>query len=278
MKSRLVGQTAVVTGASRGIGRAIAEAFGREGANVVVAARTVEQYDERLPGSVHDTVDAIVSAGGQALAVACDVSDDADRIRLIESARDAYGTVDILVNNAALTVPGRPGRPVPSGPTGVLPPFVDVPVKAFRIHFEIGVFAAYRLMQLALPDMISRGSGAIINISSEAGHVPGEGPYPADAGPVLAGYGGNKIALEHLTQSVALEVGPLGIAANVLLPSIPVASPGLDALGGYDGEDPAAFAEAAVQLASADPTVWNGMVWYHHDLLDPTSPRRKWRA
>jgi 7-alpha-hydroxysteroid dehydrogenase len=275
---RLDGQTAVVTGASRGIGRAIAEAYGREGANVVVAARTVEEYDARLPGSVHDTVDTIVKAGGQALAVACDVANDEDRIRLIESARDAYGTIDILVNNAALTVPGRPGRPVPQGPTGVLPPFVDVPAKAFRIHFEIGVFAAYRLMQLALPDMIARGSGAIVNISSEAGHVPGEGPYPDDAPPVLAGYGGNKIALEHLTQSVAVEVGRLGIAANVLLPSVPVASPGLDALGGYDGEDPAAFSEAAVLLASADPTVWNGQVWYHHDLLEPDKPPRRWHA
>lgn len=275
---RLEGRTTVVTGASRGLGRAIAEAYGREGANVVVAARTVEEYDERLPGSVHDTVDAIERAGGRGLAVACDVAQDEDRINLVTAARATFGPIDVLVNNAALTVPGRPGRPVPSGPTGVLPPFVDVPVKAFRIHFEIGVFAAYRLMQLALPDMIERRSGRIVNVSSEAGHVPGEGPYPPDAPPVLAGYGGNKIALEHLTQSVAVEVGRYGIAANVLLPSVPVASPGLTALGEYDGEDPASFAEAAVRLANADPAVWNGKIWYHHDLLDPDEPPRGWHA
>lgn len=279
---RLVGKTAIVTGASRGLGQLIAQLFAREGANVVVAARTEEQFDARLPGSVHTTVDAIRAAGGEAIAVRCDVADDDDRVGLIERAHEAFGAVDILVNNAALTVPGRPGKALPTNPLGPLPSFVDFPVKAYRMHFETGVFAAYRLMQLVLPEMIARRQGAIVNISSNAAHVPPEGPYAADAAettePILAGYGGNKLVLEHLTRCVAFEVAPYSIAVNALLPSVALRSPGLDLLGGYEAHDPSDFAEATLLLATADPAVRTGTTVFHHDLLDAAHPARGWHG
>ncbi len=105
---RLEGRVAIVTGASRGIGEAVARLFAREGAAVAVAARTEQVFDERLPGTIHETVDAIEADGGRAVAIRADLADEDDVDRLVDEARAALGPIDLLVNNAALTVPGRP--------------------------------------------------------------------------------------------------------------------------------------------------------------------------
>ena len=117
---RLEGRVAIVTGASRGIGEAVARLFAREGAAVAVAARTEQVFDERLPGTIHETVDAIEADGGRAVAIRADLADEGDIDRLVDEARAALGPIDLLVNNAALTVPGRPpardGAPNPQRP------------------------------------------------------------------------------------------------------------------------------------------------------------------
>src|SRR6478752_8875440 len=105
---RLEGRVAIVTGASRGIGEAVARLFAREGAAVAVVARTEQVFDERLPGTIHDTVAAIEGDGGRAVAIRADLADEGDVDRLVDEARAALGPIDLLVNNAALTVPGRP--------------------------------------------------------------------------------------------------------------------------------------------------------------------------
>src|SRR5262245_4338889 len=99
---RLNGRTAIVTGASRGIGQAIAELFASEGARVVCVARTLNEGDHPLKGSLATTVAAIKAKGGEATAVAADISSEAECLKLVEAAREAYGPVDTLVNNAAL--------------------------------------------------------------------------------------------------------------------------------------------------------------------------------
>ena len=99
----LSGQVAVVTGASRGIGEAIAKRYAMEGAKVVVSARSVDPADHYLPGSINETVQAIRDAGGEAIAVKADLSLAEDRHNLITATEAAYGPVDILVNNAAVT-------------------------------------------------------------------------------------------------------------------------------------------------------------------------------
>src|SRR6185312_9917577 len=99
----LVGKVAVVTGASRGIGEAIAIRYAMEGAKVVVSARTVEEGDHMLPGSINGVVNRIKNAGGEAMAVRCDLGNHDEREELIKSTEAAYGPVDILVNNAAVT-------------------------------------------------------------------------------------------------------------------------------------------------------------------------------
>ncbi len=289
--SRLAGRVALVTGASRGLGRAIAVAFAREGAAVAVTARTEAVWDDRLPGTIHDTVAEIEGGGGRAVGIAADLSREGDVERLVEEARNRLGPIDLLVNNAALTVPGRPPVPGAAAPVAERGPtaaraggtrtsggFLQFPLKGYRLHFEVGVFAAYRLMQLVLPDMIAAGRGAIVNISSVASAIPGEGPYEDPGRPAAPAYGGNKAALEHLTRSVAHEMAVHGIAVNALSPSEPVITPGnlVAAAGTTDWASPEDFAEAAVRLALATPDTMTGWIAWSEDVLHPELGRRGW--
>jgi 7-alpha-hydroxysteroid dehydrogenase len=263
---------------------------------VAVVARTEAQWDERLPGTVHDTVAEIEAAGGHAVAIAADLANPADVERLVAETRAALGPIDLLVNNAALTVPGRPPSkdapprtaaaatasvPKPTGHAAFGPgSFMSFPLKGFRMHFEIGLFSTYRLMQLVLPDMLELGRGSIVNISSVAAFMPGPGPYPPrpPGGLTPLAYGGNKAAMQHLTQCVAWEMAPHGIAVNALLPSVPVISPGnLQASPNTtDWGSPEEFAEATLLVALADVAEMTGQVLYHEDVLHPTQPPRGW--
>ena len=168
---RLSDRVVIVTGASRGIGKAIALACAHEGAAVAVTARTEAEWDPRLPGTVYDTAAEIEADGGRAVAIPADLARPDDVDRIVEVARAGLGPIDVLVNNAAVTVPGRPpppgsapaAAPAPTAPAAGASPaprlasgsFLDFPLKGFRLHFEVGLFASYRLMQLVLPDMIA---------------------------------------------------------------------------------------------------------------------------
>jgi 7-alpha-hydroxysteroid dehydrogenase len=282
MAQRLQGRAAIVTGASRGLGRATALALAAEGAAVAVVARTEQVWNDKLPGTIGATVAEIEAAGGRAVAIRADLTERDDLPRLVEEARAALGPVTILVNNAAFTAPGRPPKKgVPDTvkrPAKVQvsqadwPPFVGTPVHAFRRHFEIAVFAAYELMQLVVPDMLAAGGGAIVNISSIASRIPGTGPFRDFSGGILPGYGGSKAALEHLTESAAYELQRRNIAVNALSPSEAMMTPGLayyrtdfDEVGSE-----AEFAEAVVQLALVDPDTVTGRTIGHREVLDGT--------
>jgi len=140
----LRGQVAVVTGASRGIGEAIARRFAMEGAKVVVSARTVEAEEHYLPGTIKETVEHINKAGGEAIAVRADLAKAEDRKHLIQAAQQAFGGVDILVNNAAITY---------------FIPVEDFPEKRFRLMMDVQVWAPFELSQLVIPGMKERGHG-----------------------------------------------------------------------------------------------------------------------
>ncbi|CQD20253.1 oxidoreductase, short chain dehydrogenase/reductase [Mycobacterium europaeum] len=283
MTARLAGRAAIVTGGSRGLGRAIALALAAEGAAVAVAGRTEQGWDERLPGTIGETVTDIEAAGGRAVAIRADLTEREDIARLVVSAREALGPITILVNNAAFTAPGRPRAPG-SEPraqsakpaAGVARPgwpgFVSIPLAAYRRHFDIAVFAAYELMQLVCPDMIEAGRGSIINVSSVASRIPGNGPYPDRSGGVLPGYGGSKAALEHLTQCAAFDLADHHIAVNALSPSKPILTPGLAYYAREFDETAAAdeFARAAVELTLVDPEKVTGRTIGHLQVLDGT--------
>ena len=257
---KLDGRIAIVTGASRGIGEEIARLFAAEGARVVCAARTLNEGDHRLlSGSLSGTVGKIEAAGGKAVAVTADVSSHEDCQRLVTTAQEAFGTPDILVNDAALTY---------------YKPIIDYSVKHWVKAFAVNVHGPFMLSQLVLPGMVERRRGAIVNISSGSAIGPGRTPFK-DARPATGGtmYGATKAALERFTQGLAQEVAGQNIAVTALSPSQVVATPGtvyhklVSAIDDPRGEPPAYMARAALLLASEPADRVNGRVTYSQQLL-----------
>jgi citronellol/citronellal dehydrogenase len=257
---RLSGKVAIVTGASRGIGQQIAELFAAEGAKVVCAARTLNEGDHRmLEGSLSRTVELITGKGGEATAVTADVSLEPDCIALVQAARQAYGPIDILVNNAALNY---------------YLPTETYPTNRWIRCFAINVHAPFILAKEVLTDMIPRRQGAIVNISSGAAIGPGRGPYQDKTvrGGVM--YGATKAALERFTQGLAQEVAHYdGISVTAVSPSQVVPTPGTihhKLVSGVDdpkGEHPILMARAALLLASEPAAKVNGRVTYSQQIL-----------
>jgi NAD(P)-dependent dehydrogenase (short-subunit alcohol dehydrogenase family) len=255
----MTGRVAIVTGASRGIGQAIAELLAEEGAKVVCAARTRNEGDHQLKGSLASTVAGIKAKGGEATAVAADISSEGECLRLVEAARNAYGPIDTLVNNAALNY---------------YIPTVEYPTNRWIKAFAINVHAPFILAKAVLPDMVAGGRGAIVNISSGSAIGPGRGPY-ADKkvrGGVM--YGASKAALERFTQGLAQEVAQHdGIAVSCVSPSRVVPTPGtvyhklVETLDDPKGEPPSMMARAALLLASEPAAKVNGRVTYSQQIL-----------
>jgi NAD(P)-dependent dehydrogenase (short-subunit alcohol dehydrogenase family) len=243
---KLRGQVAVVTGASRGIGDAVARRFAMEGAKVVVSARTVDEGDHYLPGTIKATVAAIRAAGGDAVAVRADLAQADDRAHLIQAAEQAFGPVDILVNNAAITY---------------FMPVADFADKRYRLMMEVQVRAPFELAQLVLPGMRERGRGWILNVSSGAAIHPDK-TAPGRGGTV---YGMCKAALERFTTGLAQEVYDDGIGVNVISPGL-IATPGvihhkLINDSNRDRVTPVEhMAEACLRLVHGDPKTITGRI------------------
>ena len=210
---RLDGQVVVVTGASRGIGADVARLFAAEGGRVVCAARTLEEGQHPLAGSLATTVAGIREAGGEAHPVASNIAETTECERLVQEARARYGPIDVLVNNAALTY---------------YVPVKDYPVSKWLRSWAVNFQAPFILSQLVLADMIPRRRGAIVNISSGSAIGPGRGPYPDPAVGARGGtcYGAEKAALERFTQGLASEVYQYGISVTSVAPSQVVPTPG----------------------------------------------------
>lgn len=183
----LTGRTALVTGASRGIGAAIACAFAEAGADVVLCARSPQQLDR--------VAAAIRAAGHRALPVPCDVTDPAQVAACVEQAMTTMGTIDVLVNNA-----GGPlfHAPIPA-----------VREQGWQRVFDLNLTSVLRFSQLAGPHMLDAGRGSIINIASV---------LPSRSWPAIAAYSAAKAAVLNLTASLATAWGPHGVRANAICP------------------------------------------------------------
>jgi len=253
-EGKLKAKVAIVTGASRGIGEAIALRYAQEGARVVVSARTIDDGDHVLAGGINNVVQRINDAGGQAIAVRSDLAIKEHRERLVEEAMLAYGAVDILVNNAAVTY------------------FVkvkDFTEKHRDLMFEVQVNAPFHLSQMVLPGMQARGSGWILNVSSHAAIHPAK-DVAGRGGTV---YGMCKAALERFTTGLASEVYSDGIGVNVISPGL-VATPGVVHHQLINEDTPLEnitpvedMAEACLRLVHGNPQELTGKVTYAVDVI-----------
>ena len=186
---KLLNKTAIVTGSRRGIGKAIALALAKEGANVVIT--DVNQED------CQKVADEIQNAGGKALATRCDISSKSEVLAMVESTISRFGRVDILVNNAA---------------SGVIKPFVRLTEEDWDHTFAVNLKGAFLCSQAVARNMIKNGGGRIINISSVASGGGGGAP------PLMAPYVASKGGLKSLSEALAVELAAFGINVNVICP------------------------------------------------------------
>jgi citronellol/citronellal dehydrogenase len=216
---KLEGKIALVTGASRGIGAAVAERVAAEGAGVAIVARTLDKHPT-LPGSLQVTAERLRRFGNRVAVIVADLSDETDRARILPEAEAGLGgPVDILVNNAAMAI---------------YHPLADYSLKRRRITFEVNVHAPVDLAQAVLPAMISKGEGWIVNLSSATARHLDEPPFSEDSArrAAMGVYGASKAALNRLTNAMAAELYAAGIRINTVEPRAAVLSEGAQALVG----------------------------------------------
>lgn len=247
MGGRLEGKVAIITGASRGLGLYCAVGYAKEGAKIAVAARTEEVKDERLPGTIYETAKLIEDAGGEAFPVVCNVSSMESVEEMTQQVLSRWGQIDILMTNAAVQPPG----------------FIStITVKHWELEFKVNVHGPFYCIRAALPSMIERKSGNIINISS-VGALGG------------SHYGATKRAVEAMTIGLANELKQHDIVVNCMKPVGGIETPGLlfgrapGQVGGARPSDapslppPDSYVEAAVLLALQDVASFTGRI--HHD-------------
>ncbi|UDY37442.1 SDR family NAD(P)-dependent oxidoreductase [Dermatobacter hominis] len=254
---RFEGRRAIVTGASRGIGAAVAERLAAEGAAVAIVART-DAPGGRLAGSLRETAERLTALGATVATVVADLADEADRARVVpEAVGGLGGPVDVLVNDAA---------------AAIYAPLAEMPLRRRRLMFEVNVHAPVDLAQAVLPGMRGLGEGWIVNVSSRSA-VHWDGP-PFDlgiTGTTIAEYGASKAALDRISNGLGAELLEDRIRVNSVSPRAAVLSEGADALVGDrlrpDQIEPLEhMVEAVVALCACDVGV-TGRTLVSGDLL-----------
>jgi NAD(P)-dependent dehydrogenase (short-subunit alcohol dehydrogenase family) len=251
----LEGKTALITGASRGIGLAIARRFAAEGASVVLCASRWGAHGN-LAGTLENAVAQIEGEGGRAAGIACDLSSAEARADLVARAGEQFGALDIIVNNAAVSKMRLPSATTTSERNWM---------------FDVNVNAPIDLAQQALPGMRERGCGWILNISSASALQPVV-PYRDSqiAAHVICAYGATKAALDRYTQGLGHEVASAGIFVNTLAPENIVLTSGAEYVRDIARRNPdmaepvEVMVEAALELCSARHV---GRVTYSRRLL-----------
>ena len=195
---------ALVTGASRGIGKRLCVDLAKAGYDVVCAARTSRELPSKLPGTVDETADAVVGAGRRAMPVSLDVQDEGAVAALADRIHAEWGRCDLLVNNAAVAPPK--------------PALADT-VRRWRMAVDVNLNGPFYLMYHLCPRMVKAGGGRVVNVSSAAAVMPSFG---------RPSYTATKLALEGLTEALAHELGG-HVAVNCIRIDIPIWSEGFDA-------------------------------------------------
>ncbi|MEE8338178.1 MAG: SDR family NAD(P)-dependent oxidoreductase [Dehalococcoidia bacterium] len=255
----LDGKVALVAGASRGIGADMARYLGRAGAKVGVAARTEEVKDRRLPGTIHSVTQEIKDAGGEALAVVLNLRDPESITAAVQAVVDQWGRIDILINNAAIFVPGE---------------LETVQERHINLSFDINLKGVILAMRDTLPHMKAGRGGHIINISSRGALFPGPGPYDTSkrpGGDIF--YGAEKAAIERFSQGQAWMLQDDNISVNVLSPQGRIKTPG-NLYASNDPDNPNldfesadAMGKAAVWICEQEPQQFTGNVLYDEAVV-----------
>lgn len=259
----LDGRVALVTGASRGIGAAVAERFSAEGARVALVARTRDKHPT-LGGSLAETLERCRSHGGRSEMIVADIADPAARTRVVGEATQLLGgPIDVLVNNAAASI----YRP----PTGY-------ELEDIRATFEVNLHAPLCLAQAVLPGMVERRAGWIVNLSSSTadydqgthGSAPAAGGLP----PALAVYAASKAALNRLSYSLAQELQGSGVRVNCVAPRSAVLTEAALAVSGRSPDpkflEPIEAMTEAVLLLARCPEDMTGGTFRSLALLEAT--------
>lgn len=235
---KLAGKTIIITGASRGIGREMALKFARDGAHVVIAAKSAAEG--RLPGTVYSVADEVERAGGKALAVVCDVRSEESVKAMVEAAVDKFGRIDVLINNAGAIN---------------LTPLADTPPKRMDLMLDVNVRAVLMCSHFCLPHLQAAGGGHILSLSP-----------PISLDPKWYGshvvYTISKFGMSMATLGLAEELREAKIAVNSLWPRTLIATAAVNWLMGESGMElsrtPAIMADAAYEIITSDPTKLTG--------------------
>jgi NAD(P)-dependent dehydrogenase (short-subunit alcohol dehydrogenase family) len=251
------GKTALVTGSSRGIGRAIAQRLAAEGATVVVTGRSLET-SSRDPGTLNETVALIDAAGGRAIPLACDLNDQRQCERLIDNATNVAGPIDILVNNAGIAD---------------YHPLDKMPLDVFDRTISNYLRVPFILTKAVLPQMRERGAGWIVNIGSVTAQSPAK-PYSVfdtDMGATI--YGAIKAAVNRYTQGAAAEFLKWNIAVNMVAPSTAIITPGARQYipEDYPGENVAYLVQTVVEMCRLPAAARTGVL--AHSMHFPAKNR-----
>ena len=253
LMQRFAGRCAIVTGASRGIGRAVAIQLASEGADVAIVARSVEPGD-KISGSLNETAERIRRLGSKCMVIGTDLSDSDDRARIVPEAIEGLGHVDILVNNAAAAIYHSPAT---------------YSLKHRRLAMEVNYQAPADLMQALVPHMTEAGEGWIVNVTSSAAN-PALGP-PFEVKVEIGFYGATKAALNRMTNAMGVSLYGSGIRVNAVMPRAAVLSEGADVLVGgllrpEQLEPMETMVESVLTLCVCEPDC-TGRVYVSLDLL-----------
>lgn len=246
---KLRDKVAIVTGASRSLGKAIAIGFSKEGAKVVVAART-EAEKKGLPGTIYQTAEEIKALGLEALAVRCDVTEETSVGAMVDETLSRFGRIDILVNNAGVAF---------------FFPVAETPLKRWETVLKVNLTGAFLCTKAILPHIMKQKSGSIINISSLAANEKDSGIVPTGVAYAVA-----KAGLDRFTWGLAVETGNYNIAVNCLKPKEPVDTEGMR-FWTTEGErkgwvSPDKMVKCAIFLAAQDASGVTGNVVTDEEL------------
>jgi citronellol/citronellal dehydrogenase len=242
---KLKGRVAIVTGASRGVGKSVALALAREGCDVVVAAKTAEP-DPRLPGTIQDTAREIEALGVRALPIQVNVREETDVSRMVKLALEQLGRIDILVNNAGALFWAN---------------VADMPAKRFDLVMDVNARAAFLCTQAVLPAMRAQKRGHVVMMSPPVSttRLAGKGPYLL-----------SKMGMTFVAIAVAQEEQGSGIGASALWPVTMIESQATEHFGfgsRADWRTPQILADATVAIVAALPEKYSGRALYDEEVL-----------